>query len=140
MLSPTRCSKNSVTLPLVFSSAARNLDRSATGTIQSDFTTGRAWLSDPIFPAVVGQLPGSGGRKLVRSVANLSHAPRDEAITRLSTERCRPWPQAGPYDGDYDSALQRPLLTVRSKIPSVARSADSGTIGKRSLYSSPILD
>jgi hypothetical protein len=28
-----------------------------------------------------------------------------------------------------------PLLTVRSKIPSVARSADSGTIGKRSLRS-----
>ena len=29
----------------------------------------------------------------------------------------------------------RPILTVRSKIPSVARRADSGTIGKRSFRS-----
>ena len=35
---------------------------------------------------------------------------------------------------------QRPFLTVRSKIPSVARRADSGTIGKRSLRSPPTFD
>jgi len=34
----------------------------------------------------------------------------------------------------------KPFLTVRSKIPSVARRADSGTIGKCSLMSSPIFD
>ena len=33
------------------------------------------------------------------------------------------------------TGIYRPFLTVRSKIPSVARSADSGTIGKRSLRS-----
>jgi hypothetical protein len=33
-----------------------------------------------------------------------------------------------------------PVRTVRSRIPSVARNADSGTIGKRSLASSPTFD
>ena len=43
--------------------------------------------------------------------------------------------------GDVEPTLERKtgnhmlLLTVRSKIPSVARSADSGTIGNRSLRS-----
>jgi AcrR family transcriptional regulator len=35
---------------------------------------------------------------------------------------------------------QRPVRTVRSRIPRVARNADSGTIGKRSLMSSPTSD
>jgi hypothetical protein len=42
--------------------------------------------------------------------------------------------------GVAKDGIQRPFLTVRSKIPSVARSADSGTIGKRSLRSPPTLD
>jgi len=41
-------------------------------------------------------------------------------------------PMLAPRKGAH-----RPFLTVRSKIPSVARRADSGTIGKRSL-SSPV--
>jgi hypothetical protein len=35
---------------------------------------------------------------------------------------------------------QRPALTVLSKIPNVARKADSGTIGNRSLRSPLTLD
>src|ERR1700733_8012818 len=69
MLSPTSRSKNPVTLPSVFSSAARSPDRSGTGTIESDFVPGRAWLSDLIIPNVISQLLGPGGRDFVTPLA-----------------------------------------------------------------------
>ena len=59
-----------------------------------------------------------------RPILSTASAARD-GVERNRTQR------AGP---------ERPALTVRSKIPSEARKADSGTIGKRSLRSPVTFD
>ena len=49
-------------------------------------------------------------------------------------------PASLAWGNGSQSANHTPFLTVRSKIPSVARRADSGTIGKRSLRSPVTFD
>ena len=66
--------------------------------------------------------------------------PCDEPQIRVSLFAQRTSWRRGPdlrEQGTFDHRGHKPCLTVRSKIPSVARRADSGTIGKRS-FKSPL--
>jgi len=62
-------------------------------------------------------------------------AGRDRAVSTLPHAGSAGVMPSWNLPGKVGRESHRPLLTVRSKIPSVARRADSGTIGKRSLRS-----
>jgi hypothetical protein len=73
------------------------------------------------------------GQRAVRGVSHaLRSRPGDSNAPKLSSRAAHP--------NGLAIRSQRPFRTVRSKMPSVDRRAVSGTIGKRSLMSSPISD
>jgi hypothetical protein len=69
---------------------------------------------------------------ILRNPATTPSPRRAEPLDSFPDQRL---PVSGTHDRGY-----RPFRTVRSKMPRVARRAESGTIGNRSLCSSSTLD